>query len=699
MSLIRDRKFDTFFCWVILTIALVGLPAVTQAQEGFPGFEQDGLGLGQFDDTPTYQLSGDFTVEKNPDANSLRSGSLSVTLVIKPGWHGYSQRKTPAQVPTEINVTKSDDFEIVGPFVPDLEPKKRFDDALGGELEEFEGAVTWTAPIEIKAGVDEKNLSIEIEVEGQVCEKERCVQFSSDEALFVAEFDRYTEPAPKGQTEFRAPGSHVAIKGMIDKTTVKPGGTINLKITATPDLDWHVYKHEYSQREDGVAYPTVIYFPQRAGWEISEAFASSKPIEKAIVNTEKVDYYHEGEVTWTIKLTAPADAKEGKYPLGGRLLYQACKEQCEMPIVVDFAMTLAVGSGESEAAAVGFVPSKTSYVTANEESAAFWASANSRTVAAIPFNQLLVYLGMAFVAGLILNIMPCVLPVIGLKVMSFVQQAGEKRGKIFLLNVVFSLGMLSVFWTLATLSAFFGMGWGDWLTKSMTGAIIITSVVFAFGLSMLGVWEIPIPGITGSSALGKKSQEEGLSGTFALGILTTILATPCTGPLLIPAIAITTGQPAWVSYSIFTAIGLGMALPYLLIGIFPSLISWLPKPGAWMNTFKQVSGFVLMGTVVFLLASFAEEPRNKYLVAVLSLLVVIALGCWWIGRTSLVAKMSEQLRAWGWGIGIITAGALVAFNFLVPSPYELDWQEFSKQKLGELRAESRIVFIDFTGPG
>ena len=140
--------------------------------------------------------------------------------------------------------------------------------------------------------------------------------------------------------------------------------------------------------------------------------------------------------------------------------------------------------------------------------------------------------------------MPCVLPVIGLKIMSFVQQAGEARGKILTLNLFFSLGLLTVFWILATLSAFFGFGWGDWLTESMTGSIIITAVLFAFGLSMLGVWELPVPGMSGSSSLSKASEEEGPLGAFFLGILTTILATPCTGPMLIPAITFTSGQPS-----------------------------------------------------------------------------------------------------------------------------------------------------------
>ena len=105
-----------------------------------------------------------------------------------------------------------------------------------------------------------------------------------------------------------------------------------------------------------------------------------------------------------------------------------------------------------------------------------------------------------------------------------------------------------------------------------------------------------------------------------------------------------------------------------------------------------------MATVVFLLSGFSEKPRSEYMVAILSLMLVIAFGCWWIGRIPFSAKLGEQLKGWGWGLGIIAFGAFAAFTFLVPSEHKLDWQEFSKQRLGELRDQNRLVFIDFTGP-
>ena len=132
----------------------------------------------------------------------------------------------------------------------------------------------------------------------------------------------------------------------------------------------------------------------------------------------------------------------------------------------------------------------------------------------------------AFLGGLILNVMPCVLPVIAIKVLSFVQQAGEDRGRIFLLNATYSLGVISVFMLLATLAAFFGTSWGGQF-QSIEFLVAMSALVFVMGLSLLGVFEIPIPGFVGSSAGG---HQEGLGGAFMTGIFATILATPCSGP-------------------------------------------------------------------------------------------------------------------------------------------------------------------------
>ena len=240
--------------------------------------------------------------------------------------------------------------------------------------------------------------------------------------------------------------------------------------------------------------------------------------------------------------------------------------------------------------------------------------------------------------------MPCVLPVIGLKIMSFVQQAGEHRARVFSLNVWYSLGMLSIFWLLATMASAASLGlsdeslgWGEQFNYDRF-TIPLLSVVFVMGLSFIGVWEIPIPGFMASGKAGDLAQREGLGGAFFKGVLTTVLATPCSGPGLATALTWSATKPPALVYLVFTAMGLGMAMPYLLIGAFPRLVRFIPKPGAWMETFKQFMGFVLMGTVVYMFTLIDQ----KYFVPTLALIFALWAACWWIGRTPITASLCDE---------------------------------------------------------
>ncbi|CAN0381929.1 unnamed protein product, partial [Ectocarpus sp. 4 AP-2014] len=159
---------------------------------------------------------------------------------------------------------------------------------------------------------------------------------------------------------------------------------------------------------------------------------------------------------------------------------------------------------------------------------------------------------------------------------------------------------MAVFMLLASLAAFASYGWGE-LNTHATYRIGMVVFVFAMALSFLGVWEIPLPGFAGGKGANELQQKEGFSGAFFKGAFTTILATPCSGPFLGPVFVYLISQSTAITFLMFAAIGLGMASPYLLIGAFPNLVRFLPKPGAWMETFKQLMGFVLMGTAVYFL--------------------------------------------------------------------------------------------------
>jgi suppressor for copper-sensitivity B len=262
-----------------------------------------------------------------------------------------------------------------------------------------------------------------------------------------------------------------------------------------------------------------------------------------------------------------------------------------------------------------------------------------------------------FLGGLILNIMPCVLPVIGLKVLSFIEQSSQNRWNTFALNLWYSAGLISVFLLLASLAVFANLGWGQLFQYSAFN-VALAAIVFVMGLSFLGVWEIPIPGFIGSGKSAELSAREGASGAFIKGVITTILATPCTGPFMATAIAWAVAQPPVNTYLVFFSVGLGMASPYLLIGAFPALIRFLPKPGAWMDTFKQIMGFVLLGTVVYIF-TFLDW---SYIVPSLGLLIACWAACWWIGRTPLYAEFGAKARTWFEAVAFVG----ISWIFLFP---------------------------------
>ncbi len=303
------------------------------------------------------------------------------------------------------------------------------------------------------------------------------------------------------------------------------------------------------------------------------------------------------------------------------------------------------------------------------------------------------FLFYAFIGGMILNVMPCVLPVIAIKVLSFVQQAGESRGRILALNLVYALGVLSVFLTLAALAVLpsEALGWGELFQKPEFN-LVMACLVFALGLSLLGVFEIPVPGMVGSAA---GHQQEGLLGAFLTGIFATILATPCSGPFLGATLAWSVGQTPAITFLVWGVMGLGMAFPYILFGLFPAAIKWLPKPGAWMVRFKEFSGFVLLGSVVFIISSLNE----KYTIPTLVMLIGVALGLWMIG--SLYDHRSKSSHKYAVRVAALAlAGAISFFGYRMTTSssdaHHLKWEAFSESKLNSLVAERKTVLIDFT---
>ncbi|HEY8991756.1 MAG TPA: thioredoxin family protein [Luteolibacter sp.] len=308
---------------------------------------------------------------------------------------------------------------------------------------------------------------------------------------------------------------------------------------------------------------------------------------------------------------------------------------------------------------------------------------------------------MAF-GGLILNLMPCVFPVIGLKILGFVQQAGEDRKKIALHGLTFTLGVLLSFWALSgTLFALRAaaltgggspeaIGWGYQL-QHPTVVLALMLLMFVLALNLFGVFEI---GAAATSVGGALQAKHGLAGTLFSGMLATIVATPCSAPFLGVALGTAIGLPGPQFFLAFTAMGVGLSLPYLVLSAFPKLIAFLPRPGAWMESFKQAMAFLLFATTGYLLWVYTGQIGLEAMLGPVFGLSLIGLAGWIYGRWCLPhrsrrARISATLLA-------LAAAAAGIFLSLPPKPSTLVWEPWSEQRVESLLEEGKPVFVDFT---
>lgn len=325
---------------------------------------------------------------------------------------------------------------------------------------------------------------------------------------------------------------------------------------------------------------------------------------------------------------------------------------------------------------------------------------------------LLATLGGAFLGGLILNLMPCVLPVLSIKVLGFVEQAKAGHGRAWQHGLVFTAGVVLSFWALAgsLLALRAGgqqLGWGFQLQEPAFVAFL-TAVLFVFGLVLFGVFEVGV-GLT--TVGGTAMNQAGLAGSFFTGVLATVVATPCTAPFMGSALGVALAQPAAVALLIFTALALGMSAPYLVLAAAPQLLRFVPRPGAWMESFKQFMGFLLMGSVVWLLWVLGLEVGVDGLALMLGMLVLIGLGGWVWGRWGSLAQTPTVRRIAVATALVIIVGSTVfgvtTIRQLPPAanaatgPAEtkssgIRWEPFSTARVAELRRAGKPVFVDFT---
>ena len=336
---------------------------------------------------------------------------------------------------------------------------------------------------------------------------------------------------------------------------------------------------------------------------------------------------------------------------------------------------------------------------------AYEISALPGTVAAaqpaFEFATLLRIAGLAFLGGLILNLMPCVFPVLFIKGLALVQSGSEERHKLRMHGVVYLAGIVVSFWVLV--GALLGLraagavlGWG-FQFQSPVFLSLMAALLFFLGLSLAGQFEI---GLWLTSAGGSLAAKQGYAGSFFTGVLAVVVATPCTAPFMGAAIGYALAQTAAVTFAVFTALALGLAAPYVALTLQPAWTRILPKPGAWMEVLKQAVSVPIFGTVIGLAWVLANAYGATLLAALLVGLLLLAIAGWFLGRWP--AKRWATLIA-----GLIVIAVVVlcvsaprklaaAPAAATPAETQSAWQPWSPDAFARAQASGRPVFVDFT---
>ncbi len=373
-------------------------------------------------------------------------------------------------------------------------------------------------------------------------------------------------------------------------------------------------------------------------------------------------------------LKRPADSPESVSSLDGLLL----TEEAGKPVAYEIAAQVAAAPSPVTTAGAASPPAQT--------------------------QSLFVILVLAFGGGLILNLMPCVFPVLSIKLLSLLDNSRSERKTIQVSAAVYTLGVLFSFWTLVAilLSLRAGgrsLGWGFQLQAPGFVAFLIC-LLFVLGLSLIGTFEIGSSLMNTGSGLTQRGK---YSSSFFTGVLATVVATPCTAPLMGVAVGFALSQSPTVCVAVFTSMAIGLASPFLLLSFFPQLSGLLPRPGAWMETLKQMMSFLVFGTVIWLLWVLGQQVGINQLAFLLFALLVLSIAGWIAGRWPHSRGLRVASVVLGIAVTVYCSTALTPLDNAARqngsealSKGGLKWEAFSPGVLASYRSSGKPVLVDFT---
>jgi thiol:disulfide interchange protein DsbD len=587
---------------------------------------------------------------------SIAPGStftVALELDIRDGWHTYWRNPGDSGQATRLKWTLpplflDSDIQWTTPHRFDVPPLVNY-----GYAHHAMHLVDIRAPKELKPG----EVTLAASASWLVC-SDICIPESADLQLTLPVGDGAKDPAVTAQFD--------AARADLPKPAT---GTVNAELKGqelqlTLNADWG----EVLQHADEVS-----FFPFAEG---SIEYAAPQRMVRdgqSLKLTLKVGYAppKNGPVEGVVVLT------QGKGTGSARV-----------PLAISAPLTISAAAGATAAAPRFAKP----------------ATASTPAVESAPVEDasLLMLALSAILGGLILNLMPCVFPVLSIKAISLVEQAKKSPGAVRMKGIAFTAGVLVSMLALAgALLAFRAagqqIGWGFQL-QSPVLVTLVAYLMLAVGLNLSGVFEF------GGSLAGVGdglTRGGGLSSSFFTGVLTTVVATPCTAPFMATAIGAALAQPPGTALTIFAALGFGLSLPFLLLSFAPGLRRFLPKPGAWMDTLKQVFAFPMYASAAWLLWVLAQQVSPGGLAAALAGFVLIGLAAW-------AFQKSHATLGTGRAVALITALLALGGALFLPTRMQAagapaareagadEWQPYDAAKLDALVADGKPVLVNFT---
>ncbi len=504
-----------------------------------------------------------------------------------------------------------------------------------------------------------------------------------------------------------------------DRTSYVPGEGAAVAARVTVDEGWHMNSHTPTFPW---LIPTDLEVTLPDGWPAAEVAYPPHELKSFAFQDEPLAVY-DGTVVLRVDLSVPEGTTAAAVPVQATLHFQACNDrQCLPPTSVTDTVTLTVGgqgepvneelfrnapSGSGEAAAATGAPADQTGEPGEADETGETATAPATPGGPAAGQSLLAMLALGVLGGLILNAMPCVLPVLSLKVFGLVKSAGQGRSAVVSGALATAAGILLSFWALAgaavaARAAGAAIGWGVQFQNPVF-VIFLLVVVLLFCLNLWGLFEIPLPQLIARAA--GTGPREGVAGHLVSGLFATLMATPCSAPFLGTAIAFGLSQPAGVIFAIFTAVGTGMALPYLALAAAPRLAGALPKPGAWMDTLRKIMGFLLAAAAVWLLYVLASQVSREARAWIELSLLGIAFLVWLRQRalSGAVLQRLADLAVVAVAVGAIAIGwqaqaARGAGTDRLEGPAQglIDWVRFDRDQAESLARDGRLVFVDVT---